>query len=195
MVKPDSIEWQMLQRGDEQAWQDLFRQHYAVLCHFALQFVHDRFTAEALVGDVFYTLWERRTGIEIRGSVRQYLLKAVRNRCLNYLKSFDTRQFQHFSSMNQSELDQIIQEDYEGRLLDLEEEVEKAVSSLPEQSRRVFEKSREENLKYVEIAQDLGVSVNTVKYHMKKALSLLRDYLAKYLVFLLPFSIFVLSLL
>ena len=181
MTGPVADNWDLLRQGDEQAWRELFRCHYAVLCHFADRFVHDRFTAEALVGDVFYSLWEKRQDLEIRESLRPYLLRAVRNRCLNYLKSFNTKRMSRFSSLGEEDLEGMLLENYEGHLLTLEEEVEKAVSQLPEHSRVVFEKSREEQLKYEEIARELGSSVNTVKFHMKKALALLREHLARYL--------------
>ena len=92
-----------------------------------------------------------------------------------------------FSSLGEEDLEGMLLENYEGRLLTLEEEVEKAVSQLPEYSRVVFEKSREEQLKYEEIARELGISVNTVKFHMKKALALLREHLARYLAAALLF--------
>ncbi len=173
--------WKLLRQGDEQAWKKLFEDHYAVLCHFAFQFVRDRFTAEALVGDVFYTLWEKRSTLEIHESMRPYLLRAVRNRCLNHLDTFNSKRMQQFSSLPAGQLERILLEDYEGRLLELEDDLEKAVSQLPEHTRMVFEKSRGEHLKYEEIARQMGISVNTVKFHMKKALSLLRASLAKYL--------------
>ena len=56
-----------------------------------------------------------------------------------------------------------------------------AINSLPEDSRKVFELSRNIGLKYEDIAQELGISVNTVKYHMKQSLSILRNLLEKYL--------------
>ena len=189
MAQKEQDRWELLQQGDERAWKDLFEHHYAVLCHFANQFVRDRFTAEALVGDVFFTLWEKRSTLEVRESMRPYLLRAVRNRCLNHLKSFHNRRMQQLSSLAAGELEQMMLEDYEGRLLELEEDVEQAVSRLPEHSREVFEMSRSEHLKYEEIALKMGISVNTVKFHMKKALSLLRDYLAKYLALVLFFLI------
>ena len=189
MTGSEKDQWKLLQQGDERAWRVLFEQHYAVLCHFARQFVHDRFVAEALVGDVLFTLWEKRVELQIQGPLRPYLIQAVRNRCLNHLKSFNSKHMNPFSSVGEEYLEQLMLEDYEGRLLELEEEVQRAVSQLPEHSRVVFEKSREGNLKYEEIARELGISVNTVKFHMKKALSLLRATLAKYLV-LLPFVSF-----
>ena len=173
--------WKTLRQGDEQAWRELFECHYAVLCHFATQFVHDRFTAEALVGDVFYTLWERRNTLDVHESMRTYLLRAVRNRCLNHLEAFNNKRMQRFSSLSAAQLERLMLEDYQGRLLELEDEVEKAVSQLPEHTREVFEKSREGHLKYEEIARQMGISVNTVKFHIKKALSLLRKYLSNYL--------------
>jgi RNA polymerase sigma-70 factor (ECF subfamily) len=57
----------------------------------------------------------------------------------------------------------------------------KAVDSLPEECGRVFRLSRFEEKKYEEIARELGISVNTVKYHVKHALVLLHEALGKYL--------------
>ena len=70
-----------------------------------------------------------------------------------------------------------------GKLLDDEfrSVVISAINSLPEDSRKVFELSRNIGLKYEDIAQELGISVNTVKYHMKQSLSILRNLLEKYL--------------
>ena len=74
-----------------------------------------------------------------------------------------------------------------GRLLEqeLEDKVHDAVNGLPEDCRRVFLMSRVDGLKREEIAEKLDISVNTVKYHLKNALSLLNDELGKYMTILL----------
>nr|WP_238319211.1 sigma-70 family RNA polymerase sigma factor [Segatella baroniae] len=74
-----------------------------------------------------------------------------------------------------------------GHLLEkeLEQAVGEAVERLPEDCRRVFKMSRFDGKKNAEIAQELGISVNTVKYHIKNALRLLQQQLGKYFVFLL----------
>lgn len=64
---------------------------------------------------------------------------------------------------------------------ELEQEIRKAIDEMPEESRIVFKKSRFELKKNEEIAQELGISVNTVKYHIKRALSFLRERLRGYL--------------
>lgn len=76
-----------------------------------------------------------------------------------------------------------------GTLLEreLEEEIYKAIDKLPNECRRVFDKSRFEGKSYEEISQELGISVNTVKYHIKNALASLQTNLSKYLITLLLF--------
>ena len=74
-----------------------------------------------------------------------------------------------------------------GRLLEreLEHEIHRSIAALPAECRQVFLKSRFERKKYEEIAAELGISVNTVKYHIKNALARLHDSLGKYLACLL----------
>lgn len=64
---------------------------------------------------------------------------------------------------------------------ELEKEIKVAVASIPPDSRRVFALSRFGGKSYEEIAQETGISINTVKYHMKRALQHLRSCLGKYL--------------
>ena len=157
-----------LKQGKDAAYRLLYEKHYAVLCHLAREWVGDDYTAESLVGDVIFHLWEIRESLEIRVSLRSYLLQAVRNR--------DGRQ---------PLAERYIQsDDYPlGRLLEreLEYEINRSIAALPAECRQVFLKSRFERKKYEEIAAELGVSVNTVKYHIKNALARLHDSLGKYL--------------
>src|SRR5918992_1263744 len=72
---------------DDEAFEALFREHYASLATFALRYLRDRSIAEELVQDLFADLWARRaTWTPRSGSERAYLLAAVRNRALNLRK-------------------------------------------------------------------------------------------------------------
>jgi RNA polymerase sigma-70 factor (ECF subfamily) len=64
---------------------------------------------------------------------------------------------------------------------ELENEINKVVKQMPKECKAVFEKSRFEEKTYEEIASEMNISVNTVKYHIKNALALFRKKLAKYL--------------
>ena len=178
---------EQLKEGNERAYKFLYDNHYQVLCHFAAQYVCDDFLAETIVGDVIFHLWEIRSQLDIKIGIRSYLMSCVKNRCLDYLKS---QQNQYEISMPSSlssdfpVLNYIQGSDYPlGRLLEqeLEDEIMKAIERLPVESKQVFLLSRFEQKKYNEIADELGISVNTVKYHIKRSLAFLTEELGKYL--------------
>ena len=187
MESTEALLVRQLKNGVDAAYKYLYDQHYQILCHVAAQYVKDDFLAETIVGDVIFHLWEIRETVEITVSLRSYLMTSVRHRCMDYLKS---QHNQHEVAMSASGLqdfpvlDYIKNDEYPlGRLLEqeLEGEIMKAIGRLPEECRRVFRMSRFEEKKYEEIARELQISVNTVKYHIKHALALLHEDLGKYL--------------
>lgn len=181
---------EQLRQGNEEAYKYIYDHHYVLLCHVANQYLKDNFLSETIVGDVIFHLWEARETLHITVSVRSYLMKAVRNRCMDYLKSgHETKEFS-FSVLVPEEMseEKYLQSDNYplGILLEreLENEIRAAINKLPIECRCVFEKSRFEEKKYEEISQELGISINTVKYHIKNALSFLQTELGKYLILL-----------
>ena len=178
-----------LRCGNESAFRRIYDRHYVPLCRFADLFLHDTSLSEEVVDDAIFYLWEHRSDVEITYSLRAYLMKSVRNRCLNELNSLAHREELQFSSFSLPEnaefLDTLfIEKDHPlGYLLEqeLEEELERSIEALPEECRVVFKKSRFEQKKYEEIARELNISVNTVKYHIKNALSFLQKRMSGYL--------------
>lgn len=193
MEHTETLIVEQLKTGNEDAYQYIYDRHYALLCHVANGYVKDHFLAETIVGDTIFHLWEIRETLEISVSIRSYLLRAVRNRCINYLNSEWEKREISFSSLMPDEItdDKMTISDSHplGTLLEreLEEEIYKAIDKLPDECRRVFDKSRFEGKSYEEISQELGISVNTVKYHIKNVLASLQKNLSKYLITLLLF--------
>ena len=74
-----------LKAGHEEAYKYIYERQYKILCIIAKEYVDDTFTAEMIVSDVIFALWKNRKEIDINLSLRSYLIKAVRNRCLHYL--------------------------------------------------------------------------------------------------------------
>ncbi|WP_028904068.1 RNA polymerase sigma-70 factor [Prevotella sp. P6B4] len=183
MEQTEALIVEQLKAGNERAYKFLYDQHYQILCHAAAQYVKDDFLAETIVGDVIFHLWEVRETLEINTSLRQYLMQSVKNRCTDYLKS-QYHQKELAELQDFPVLLYIKDDDYPlGRLLEqeLEDEIMKAIDNLPEECQHVFRMSRFEEKKYEEIAHELKISVNTVKYHIKHALALLHADLGKYL--------------
>lgn len=176
-----------LKNGEESAWHDLFAKHYSVMCYLAKQYLHDKYLAESTVQAVISHMWDVRSTLEISDSLRGYLLRATRNKCLDYLRSSKTVTERPFSSFpdcenfvklsnpeNANPLGEIVGKE-------LENDLRKAINDLPDKTREVFKKSRIDGKKYEEIASETGISLNTVKYHMKQAMSILRDRFGKYI--------------
>lgn len=184
-----------LRKGDERAFRLLYDRHYILLCRFANQLLNNAALAEEVVDDVIFYLWEHRQEVEIRYSIRAYLMRAVRNRCLNELQLQSHREELHISSFLSPEsmdfLDSLFVDNKQplGMLLEqeLEEELKRSIDELPLECRKVFYKSRFEQKKYEEIATELGISVNTVKYHIKNALAFLQRRLGSYLKLLIVY--------
>lgn len=178
-----------IRQGDEKAFKNIFDRYYTPLCRLANQILGDDALAEEIVDDAIFYLWEHREELVVTHTLYAYLARAVRNRCLNELNSLSHRAEHSFSVYisddNIDFLDALFADESHplGMLMEheLEEKLVHCISSLPEECRIVFEKSRFEQKKYEEIARELNISTNTVKYHIKNALAYLRAHLVDYL--------------
>lgn len=168
-----------LRRGDDAAYEAIFRQWYAPLVATTAALLREREPAEEVVQDVLLELWRRRESLTLEQSLRAYLFQASRNRALNYLRRLrvETRgEGTIAASMPTPD-----QADSEVREKELQVAIQSAIAGLPDRCREVFELSRIHSLKYSEIAATLGISVKTVEAQMGKALRVMREQLAAWL--------------
>jgi RNA polymerase sigma-70 factor (ECF subfamily) len=168
-----------IRRGDEDAFDAIFRAHYAPLVGVAEGMLRSRAVAEEIAQDVMLELWRRRESLPVEESLRAYLFRATRNRALNHLRhSRVERRSEPFAAG-------VTADPPTAPGILVEEEIDKAlreaVGDLPERCREVFELSRVHGLRYAEIASTLGISVKTVEAQMGKALRILRERLAPWL--------------
>ena len=162
-----------LNKGSEKAYDKLFHMFFGRLCVFAMKFVKDHESAEEVVEDAMVVLWEKREKFEDLAALKAYLYTTVRNGSLDYLKrngrntSLDALEnSQSFATTD----DYILEEEVHAVLY-------QAMASLPKKCRRVFELSCIDELKYSEIAADMGISLNTVKSQRARAIQLLKEIL------------------
>ena len=174
-----------VRKGDLSAYESLFHDYYVMLSIIAKSFVKNNELAEELVNDVFVKIWERREFFLINTSLRAYLAKSVQNRCINYLRQnrkktnlreplTENMNYEMLRWSDDYPLDKLMEKE-------LADDIEKSVAKLPERCRQIFLLSRDKGLQYDQIAENLNISVNTVKAQMKIALSKLREYLREYL--------------
>jgi RNA polymerase sigma-70 factor (ECF subfamily) len=150
-----------------------------MLCSYALRFVRDPDTAEEIVQDLFYKLWEKRAELQINTSVKSYLYSAVHNRCLKFIehRNVETK-YRNYYLLHESEVDN--EPGDSASIRELQGVIEHTLDALPERCSRIFRLNRFEGLKYHEIAVKLSISVKTVEANMGKALKLLRKNLKNY---------------
>lgn len=173
-----------VQTSDISAFEELYKQYYVYLCLVAVHIVRNSSDAEEIVSDVFVKLWNMGDKIGTIKSLKAYLIKAVQNTALNYLEktrrssgmtdSLDEQAYKVLAWDSDYPLGQL----YEKELL---EKLRRGIKDLPDSCREIFLLSRDKEMKYEEISEKLGISVNTVKSQMKIALSRLRDIVLKYM--------------
>ena len=170
-----------LENKKEGAVDYLFRTYYADLCHFARGFVDVYEDAEEAVQNVFEKIWTNGVRLQGKESLDSYLYVAVRNACV----SIGRRQIRRVGLEEVADLPvEDTGEKEEGRNAALWE----AVNSLPEQCRVILKLVVLEEMKYAEVAEKLGISLNTVKTQMKIAYRELRGKLSGKQLFLLFFQ-------
>jgi len=172
-----------LKLSNRSAFEEIFRLYYKELCSYACFYLKDMDAAEEVVQDIFVSLWEGREKLNISPSVKAYLYRSVRNRCLNIFKHEEVRE-----KHRQEEKLRLVRqtEDYDSYAeAELQQRIEQAVEKLPTERKKIFALSRYEDLKYKEIAEQLGISIKTVENQMGKALKFLKEQLADYLPLLL----------
>ncbi|MFM9986032.1 MAG: RNA polymerase sigma-70 factor [Flavobacteriales bacterium] len=173
-----------LRANDQNAFEMIFRTWYSPLCNFANSFLKDKDESEEIVQNAFVAFWEKRSQIQIDTSLKSYLYRSIRNACLNAIKHEKVKRAHADHALSNSAFAEESDSTLSG---ELENRIEKAIATLPEQCRLVFKMSRIEELKYAEIAEQLGISIKTVENHMGKALRIMREELKDYLILLLFF--------
>lgn len=153
-------------RGSHSAFKLLYDKHFDSLFLFGLRYIRTQNVVEDIVQESFIKVWERRKDFYDEVSFKSFLYKTVRNSSINYLTHQKVKdKFVHFHSniLEQDEYfyDNIIKEE-------LNQKITSVIDDLPAAAREVYSLSLE-GLKNHEIAEDLSISVNTVKTQKQRA--------------------------
>lgn len=166
-----------------QLFESLFREHYEALSNYAFSILKSKEDAEDIVQDVFIKMWKNTHQVIETPQVKFYLLTAVKNNCISFLRKQAGKKFVQPESIPLS-----AHNDEEENGGDPEVLVREALSLLPVQCGIIFKMSRFGKLTYQQIASELGLSVKTVENQMGKALRIMREYARQHNIsFVLPF--------
>lgn len=161
--------------------ENLFKDYYEALHRYAFSILKDEDDAKDILQIVFINIWERRETLQITSSTKAYLYRSVYNESLNYIKKEGVRlKHQEGASVLQESTQPTT--DAQEDIIMWKQKVDSVLDQMPPQCRTVFVKSRTENKKYLEIADELGISVKTVEAHMSKALKIIRTIVGVFLI-------------
>jgi len=175
-----------LAKGDEHAFEQLYRLYFPRLYAFSNKIIRDNGLAKDVVQNVYIKLWETRSSLSFENP-EAFLYQMVRNASLNYirhLKVVDNLKLMVKDQYLGEELyyiDLVGNEPYILIEKELEEKILKVMDSLPDKCLAVFRMSRIDGLKNREIADHLGLSVKAVEKHISKALQIYRNNFSEYL--------------
>lgn len=177
---------QLIKADDMKAFDEIFRRFYPLLCAYANQFV-GLDDSQDIAQDTMTWLWQNRKLETIKTSIKSYLFKIVKNKCITLINHNEMKQRVFTSLLNED--NDIYDSPNFFIIEDIINNIEKALNNLPESYRQAFLMNRFQNFTYKEIADKLAISPKTVDYRIQQALKILRAQLKDYLP-LLTFIIY-----
>lgn len=163
-----------LRSNDELAFQEVYHYYHPQLYRLAFRYLKCTVRSEDVVQDVFMKLWDHRQ--KLRSNIKGFLFTAARNRAVNKIRSNRRKKSNYLQFMYVSDstvngtADLLIYSDYK-RILD------RALDSLPDGKRTVFELKSKDGLSNHDVAEKLGIAVNTVKSQYYQASKFVKGYL------------------
>lgn len=169
-------EIQGLRKRDSRVYEVVFKKYYPGLVMFVCRHVGDREVAKDIVQDIFFKLFEISHSLSKDFNLKSWFYKVARNAAVDYLRHLqvvDRHKFLMAEAMLTSEeLDEEIDEEVYNR-------VNEAIDSLPEQCRLIIKLNVIEGKKYLEIAEELDISINTIRTQVSRGYKKLREILSR----------------
>ncbi|MCL3853848.1 MULTISPECIES: RNA polymerase sigma-70 factor [Parabacteroides] len=186
----------MKESTEIQTFNHLFTNYKGRFIHFARTYVDDEMMAEDIAVESLMYYWENRRKLDTHTNVPAYILTVIKHKCLDHLRQLRVQEdYEEYVKTNEARKLNIRITTLEAcnpeRIFskELQELVDKALLSLPPQTRDIFTRSRYHSQSHKEIADALGISTKAVEFHITKALKVLRVALKDYLPALFFFGI------
>ena len=158
----------------KEGFEDIYKEYSKPMFLYALSFLISEEEAEDVIQEVFINFWKDDTYQKIQNEVtKTYLFRSVKNNCLNRLKKRDV-----FRDRLDLFREEIAEEEMMTWNDELIQEVETEIAEMPEQTREIIQSVLFREMKYQEVADQLGISINTVKTLLKNGMRHLRERFA-----------------
>lgn len=164
-----------LKNGNEKAFRKLFDLYHQDIYGYSISILKSKEAAEENVQDVFMKVWQNRENLNLEQSFKAYIFTIARNQAFNFLNKAANEVLLKEEIFYESQKSHE-QGDYGIREADCKKLRKEAMKQLPPKRKQIFKMSRKKGMSYEEISQELGISINTVKNQMSKALESMRVF-------------------
>ena len=175
-----------MESKDHMSFKLFYTSYYNRSFLFAKSYVHDDWAAEDIASESLIKLWEMAKSQQI-DNPRFVLFTLLKRRALDYLKheSIKQKTLSTLSDLGKRELEiriSTLEASDPEKIFetDIQEIIASTLKLLPEQTRKIFEMNRFQNIEKAKIAEEFGITVKGVDYHLSKALKNLRKNLKDY---------------
>lgn len=158
---------------DKASFEQLFRDNYGKAYYLALRILHDDEASKDVVADAFELVWRRLQDSDV-DKLSSYLLTAVKNVCLDYIRKQNIR-----NRYVQASVQSVGKLSFNPEEVDLHEEkiqtIMRSLDELTPRTQQIVTMCYVQRKKYREVAEELGISESAVKKHIMQALSYMRQ--------------------
>ena len=178
------------QKGEEKGFSFFFREYHAALCYFSFRIIKDKDNAEDIVAEAYAKLWERHAGFDNVSSIRSFLYTVVHNASIDCLRlnKKRTAYSKEIVYLDEEKESYVLQQIIEAETY---REIVSSLKILPPKCREIFRMIYFEGKDYAEIANELKLSINTIRVQKARALAILRQQpgILQIILILSPFSL------
>ncbi|NJN27834.1 MAG: RNA polymerase sigma-70 factor [Cyclobacteriaceae bacterium] len=179
------VQW--VKQGDEKAFRQLYDHYWSKLYVKAYQRLSDAYACEEILQSIFIRFWQKRDVLEITHSLDQYFYAALRFEIINWWRHHEIKEkhLEYFKKNSET----VVHEDHD--ISELQNILNSKIARLPSKCRKAFGLSRFEHQTNQQIADQMGITIKTVEYHITFALRQLKSEMKDYTYFLLIGLLFV----
>lgn len=162
------------QLGEEKGFSFFFREYYPSLCYFSFQIIKDRSATEEIAGDALMKLWERHENFDNLQSIKSFLYTATRNASINWIRQRkrSIQREKEILYLGEETEDSIIEKLIETEIY---REIFTMLNTLPPKCRKIFTMLFIEGKNYEQIAEELNLSISTIRNQKARGLMLIKQ--------------------
>lgn len=180
---------QRLRNSEHAAFEELYAAYHQLLLDVAYRYLKSRTAAEDAVHETFVKLWVHREELDPVQGVRNYLFKCLKFHVLNIIRNHKRSLVKQYEILYNTARNH---RDPEASIIfnDYKKAIDTAIDKLSAQKKNIFKMRSVEGLSNEEVAQRLGLSINTVKFQYSQASKMLKGFLKVIMSLILIYLLF-----